>query len=168
MRGKPWTGVVAPSALRESLCVQCGSRFKSYPKDKRTYCSYECFVRSGGPFRAGLAASAATLKYGPKKDANHNPIMAALRKHCAVYDTSSAGCGIPDGIAWIKEEWHLFDIKNPKTGYGNRGLNKVQRKWLNQSSGGPIYLLYTEEEAERFAQGDFAGIKFEIKQAEAA
>jgi len=100
------------------------------------------------------------LKYGPKKDANHNEVVAEMRKYCAVYDMSTAGMGLPDGVAWINGAWHLFDIKNPKTGYGRRGLNKVQKKWLETWAGGPVYLIYTAEEAARFAQGQFDGIKF--------
>lgn len=124
------------------------------------YCSYGCFKISGGPFRAGLASSKATMRYGAKKDANHNEIVDELRKHCPVYDMSKAGNGIPDGVAWINNAWHLFDIKNPKTGYGRRGLNKVQTKWIETWSGGPVYLIYTVEEAARFAKGDFESIKF--------
>ena len=101
------------------------------------------------------------MKYGPKKDANHNEIFEELRKHCPVYDMSAAGMGVPDGVAWIAGAWHLFDVKNPKTSYGKRGLNKVQKKWLTQWKGGPIYLIYTVEEAERFGLGNFDGIKFE-------
>lgn len=100
------------------------------------------------------------MKYGPKKDANHNELMAEMRKYCAAYDMSTAGMGLPDGVAWINNAWHLFDIKNPKTGYGRRGLNKVQKKWLETWAGGPVYLIYTVEEASRFAQGNFDGIKF--------
>ncbi len=100
------------------------------------------------------------MKYGPKKDANHNEVMGEMRKYCAVYDMSTAGMGLPDGVAWINNAWHLFDIKNPKTGYGRRGLNKVQKKWLETWAGGPVYLIYTTEEAARFAQGQFDGIKF--------
>lgn len=101
------------------------------------------------------------MKYGPKKDANHNEIFEELRKHCAVYDLSTAGRGLPDGIAWIQAAWHLFDVKNPKTGYGKRGLNEVQKKWIQQWKGGPVYLIYTEDEARRFGCGDFSGIKRE-------
>lgn len=123
------------------------------------YCSYKCHLDSGGAFRAGIAASKAIMKYGAKKDANHNQIFTELRKHCAVYDFSAMGHGLPDGIAWIKESWHLFDVKNPKTGYGRRGLNPVQIKWVNQWKGGPVYLIYTEEEAVQFGIGNFSGIK---------
>lgn len=99
------------------------------------------------------------MRYGAKKDANHNEIFEAIRKHCAAYDLSVVGGGIPDGIAWVAERWEFFDVKNPKTGYGRRGLNAVQRKWIEKWQGGPVYLIYTTDEAERFGRGEFDGLK---------
>ena len=100
------------------------------------------------------------MKYGPKKDANHNELLAEIIKHCPVYDLSKHGGGLPDGLAWVDGAWRLFDVKNPKTGYGRRGLNPTQKKWLGQCDGGPVYLIYSVEEAGRFARGQFDGIKF--------
>lgn len=105
------------------------------------------------------------MKYGAKKDANHNEIFQVLQKMCATYDLSAAGNGVPDGIAWVDGAWHLFDVKNPKTGYGRRGMNAVQKKWLSQWPGGPIYLLYTVDDAVKFAKGDFLGLKSETPEA---
>jgi hypothetical protein len=101
----------------------------------------------------------AKRKYGPKKDANHNQIFDILRLLVPAKDLSSAGCGVPDGIAWVKNEWHFFDVKNPDTGYGRRGLNKRQERWAKEWEGGPVYLIYTPEDAVKFARGDFDGIK---------
>lgn len=144
----------------QETCIQCGALFKKYPSQKRLFCSYQCHLDSGGAFRAGAAAKA-KMKYGPKKDANHNEIFDELRKYCGVFDLSAAGCGVPDGIAWVNDAWHFFDVKNPKTGYGRAGLNKIQKKWIKQWQGGPVYLIYTEAEAKRFAHGDFTEIKRE-------
>lgn len=99
------------------------------------------------------------MRYGAKKDANHKEIIDVLRKHCAVFDLSEHGHGIPDGIAWVDGRWEFFDIKNPKTGYGRRGLNEVQKKWIGQWRGGPVYLIYTGEDATKFGKGDLAGLK---------
>lgn len=155
--------VKSPRVLRstEIACIKCGASFRKYPSQTRLYCSYKCHLDSGGAFRAGLAASKATMKYGPRKDANHNEIFDELRKHCPVYDISTTGRGLPDGLAWINKAWHLFDVKNPNTGYGKRGLNAVQKKWIQQWPGGPVYLIYTADEASRFGRGDFTGIKRE-------
>lgn len=141
-------------------CLNCGVDFLSTPSCRRKFCSYECFLKSGGPKRAGEAAVMAKLKYGTKKDANHNEIIKAMRKLCPVYDLSIVGCGCPDGIAWINNGWQLFDIKNLKTGYGRRGLNKRQKQWATECQGGPVYLIHTVSEAIAFARGSFDGIKF--------
>lgn len=97
--------------------------------------------------------------YGAKKDANHKELFAVIGKIVPVKDLSDAGFGVPDGIAWINNGWHLFDIKNPKTSYGRRGLNKIQKRWALDWSGGPVYLLYSVDDALAFATGRFDGIK---------
>lgn len=101
----------------------------------------------------------AKSKYGAKKDANHNEVFAVISTFTAVKDLSNAGCGVPDGIAWVNDGWHLFDVKNPKTGYGKRGLNPRQKKWAEDWRGGPVYLIYNTDEAMKFAKGDFTGLK---------
>lgn len=165
--GKTTCSASCSSSLRASkeiikACAMCGAEYKTYPSKSQKYCSYKCHLDNGGAFKAGMAAAKATMKYGPKRDANHAELFAVLRKHCAVYDVSTSGMGIPDGLAWVNGAWHLFDVKNPKTGYGKRGLNPIQKKWLSQAQGGPIYLLYTTEDAENFATGKFDGLKFEV------
>lgn len=141
-----------------TICNGCGVSFKSYPSRKRKYCSYVCHIDHGGAQRAGEAAAMAKLKYGAKKDANHKIIFDMISAITAVHDLSNAGCGIPDGIAWCGGGWQLFDVKNPKTRYGKRGLNERQKKWANDWRGGPVYLIYTVEEAEQFARGIFGSI----------
>lgn len=148
-----------PSTLVKGTCLHCGDPFSYYPSAKRKYCSYKCHVDSGGGLRAGEASTRARLRYGAKKDANHAEVMQAIKAITAVYDLSIAGFGVPDGLAWINDGWRLFDIKNPKTAYGRRGLNKRQQKWASDWRGGPVYLIYTVEEAIRFARGELDGIK---------
>lgn len=148
-----------PRTPNISKCGQCGQEYKASPSKDQKYCSYPCFLASGGAIRAGYAAAMAKSKYGAKKDANHNEIFEMIGKFTAVKDLSAVGCGVPDGIAWVNGGWQLFDVKNPKTGYGKRGLNARQKKWSDDWRGGPVYLLYTVEEALRFAKGDLENIK---------
>lgn len=101
------------------------------------------------------------MKYGAKKDANHAEIFEELRKHCKALDLSDVGRGLPDGMAWIGGAWHMFDVKNPKTSYGKRGLNTIQKKWIAQAEGALVYLIYTVDEAREFGCGNFAAIKTE-------
>lgn len=141
-------------------CCLCGESFKySKSQASRKYCSYKCFNRDGGNLRAGLASLKNRMKYGAKKDANHDEVFEAIRKHTAANDFSSAGRGIPDGVAWIDGGWQFFDVKNPETSYGKKGLNKLQKDWASKWNGGPVYLIYTAKEGEQFARGDYKGIK---------
>lgn len=142
-----------------NICAHCSAAYHTYEKD-RLYCSYPCFIASGGPLRAGLEAAKSIMKYGAKKDANHAEIINAMRQ-CGVpvYDTASLGNGFPDCVAWVSEQWRLVEIKNKKTGYGKRGLNPIQRKWAEQWKGGPIILIHTIEEALAFSSGDFSKLK---------
>jgi hypothetical protein len=66
-------------------------------------------------------------QYGAKKDANHKEIVKALEQMGAcVVDFSSIGGGMPDLAVWCRAAWHMVEIKNLETGYGRRGLNKLQ------------------------------------------
>lgn len=109
--------------------------------------------------RAGFSAARLRMIYGAKKDSNHKEIVQILQLNGAqVYDLSSAGCGIPDLLVWIREGWHLVEVKNLKNSYGRRGLNPIQKKWISQWKGGPVYILTNIDEAAKFAKGDLDGI----------
>lgn len=144
-----------------SRCRRCGAAFEHYKSAARIFCSYACHLESGGARRAGDAAAMAKRKYGAKKDANHSEIFGVIGALTAVHDLSNVGCGCPDGLAWVDGGWQLFDVKNPQTGYGRRGLNKRQKEWASDWRGGPVYLIHDIEEAERFAKGNLDGLKRE-------
>ncbi len=88
------------------------------------------------------------------KDQNHNEIFDMIGIYTAVRDFSACGGGIPDGAAWIKTGWQFFDVKNPNTAYGRNGLNDLQKQWSDDWRGGPVFLIYTIEQAQRFAKGE--------------
>ena len=148
-----------PSKKVSGECLNCKAVISYLPSNPRKYCSYACHIADGGAQRAGDAAAKAKMKYGAKKDANHKELMQAIRTITAAHDLSNAGFGVPDGIAWVNDGWHLFDIKNPKTAYGRRGLNKRQKDWASDWRGGPVYLIYNVDEALQFARGEFEGLK---------
>lgn len=162
-----------PSKIPNLTCFHCFKHYHSYNK-KRQYCSLSCSYASGSSWRAGMAANEMRKKYGHKKDANHDEIVAIIRKAgIAFYDFSSLGNGIPDGIVWVNNSWQLIEIKNLKTAYGKRGLNKNQKKWISQWNGGPVYILHNIDEAILLIQGkldklisfsskDFIGIMSKI------
>lgn len=140
-------------------CLFCKKTFFYSPSQNRIYCSYKCHIDNGGARRAGDAAVKAMKKYGAKKDANHKEIFDVLQKLIPTKDLSAAGFGVPDGIGWVNGGWHLFDVKNPNSGYGRRGLNNRQKEWINNWNGGHVYLLYNIDDALNFAKGDFLKLK---------
>ena len=148
-----------PRAKHLINCNHCSNEFQSSKSSNRKFCSYECFLKSGGAQRAGDAAAMAKRAYGNKKDANHHEIFDALAQLVPVKDLSDAGCGVPDGMAWIHGGWQLFDVKNLKTAYGRRGLNPRQKKWADDWRGGAVYLIHDVDEAILFATGQFDKIK---------
>lgn len=139
-------------------CLQCGKAFQASPSSHRKYCSYPCHLASGGAQRAGEASVRAKKVYGGKKDANHDEVFAVISALVPVFDLSGQGFGVPDGVAFTKSGWQLFDVKNPKTTYGRKGLNPIQAKWAKLWLGSPVFLIHDTDEALRFARGDFSGL----------
>jgi hypothetical protein len=140
-------------------CQQCGKTCMVSPSlKKRRFCSYKCHLDSGGAKRAGLAAAKARTMYGSRKDANHAEIVDAMRKAgLAVLDISKMGRGVPDLIVSIPPhaigKTVLADIKNPKTRYGQKGLNGLQKKFADEWQGSPVYLVRTIEDVLNMAAG---------------
>ena len=129
--GKP----IDPDKKETKICLQCKKQFEHYKSRQKFYCSYECHLDSGGAWRAGLASKKAVMKYGAKKDANDLEIVEALKKAGAyVIDMSHVGSGFPDLIVGAHQKTMLVEIKNPKTAYGKKGLNKNQQKLLVEKS----------------------------------
>ena len=152
--------VPRPRPIHLRSCRECNREFRVGPKSIRKFCSYDCFVKSGGPKRAGQAAMVAKRKYGNKKDANHNLLFEKLKEHSVPHiDLSPLGCGVPDGVAHTPAGWQLFDVKNLKTGYGRRGLNKNQREWAENWQGGCVFLVHDESEMVAFIKGEFAALQ---------
>ena len=129
-------------------CLQCNKYFTYSLSQKRIFCSYDCHLKNGGAWRAGMAASEATMKYGVKKDANHHEVVNALQKAGAyVLDMSHVGRGFPDLIVGFQKKTILMEIKNPKTSYGKKGLNKNQIKWKEQWTGGSYCVVDSPQAA---------------------
>jgi Holliday junction resolvase len=125
-------------------CKICNNKFKSYQK-QRKYCSLKC---------RDIEFSTYPMRLKAKKDANHNEIVAILEAGgVVVKDMSTQGRGFPDILAWHLEAWYLIEIKNPKTEYGRKGLNKNQIDFLKDWKGGPVFVMRTNEEANNFVAG---------------
>lgn len=155
MKGNPRQ----PGKKLSVRCRNCGKSVETYKVRPKKYCSKDCFVEDGGPVRAGDAAIMAIKKYGAKKDANHNEVFGVVSSIVPTHDLSGCGFGVPDGVSWVKGAYQFFDVKNPETSYGRRGLNERQKEWSMKFAEGPVFLLYTSEDAENFALGKFDGLK---------
>jgi hypothetical protein len=154
---------IAPRVTWLSWCQQCGKGFKrrGFDARKNKFCSYPCFVKSGGPVRAGLEAARMTRKYGAKKDANHSAIVELLTKTGTPFiDTSPLGYGAPDLCVSTRDgRLNLWEVKNLKTSYGKRGLNPRQVAWAKAWQGGPVYVIESVDDALRFLNGERQHVK---------
>jgi hypothetical protein len=128
-------------------CEFCGGVYHRYNKDAR-FCSWECRDRWERPMRTA-----------PRKDANHVPIVEALRKMGAVVlDLSRQAHGCPDLLVGRNGAWNLVEIKNPKTYYGKAGLSKSQKRWADEWKPCPYYVFYSVDDAVAFMNGSLPTI----------
>jgi endogenous inhibitor of DNA gyrase (YacG/DUF329 family) len=140
---KPENSVTKP-------CLSCKQEFTSFKSANRIYCCYQCHLNNNGAWTAGMAASKAIMKYGAKKDANHDDVVSALKGVGAcVIDMSNVGRGFPDLIVGFDGLTILVEVKNPKTSYGRKGLNKNQVKWKEMWSGGAYCVVDSPDAALR-------------------
>ena len=130
------------------ICEHCNKQFNSYQKERR-FCSNDCCYKENFHLRTYA-----------KKDLNHNFIVEILVQGGAnVKDMSKVAGGMPDLLVWYLGEWHLIEIKNPKTHYGRQGLNKTQKKFAEEWNGGAIFIVKTEEDAKNFLAGKFENVE---------
>jgi Holliday junction resolvase len=88
--------------------------------------------------------------YASRVDNNHKEIVIALKEAGAsIIDMAKLGGGLPDLIVGYKGQTFLVEIKNLKTQYGRAGLNKNQKKWLQEWTGGPFSMVTDVESALR-------------------
>ena len=121
----------------EKTCFLCGEKFSSYNRDS-LFCSRKCYQ----------AKARLDMRYGAKRDANHSEIVAALQEYgVSVIDTSHIGRGFPDLMLGWYGQTLMMEIKNPKTQYGRRGLNKNQMRWKEDWKGGPYAVVSTVDGA---------------------
>jgi hypothetical protein len=130
------------------LCPRCRKPFRSY--HKRKYCSRPCYVLS----------VPADMRHAPRKDYNHAEIVGAIRDAGgAVIDSSAMGRGFPDLIVCTKSRLTvLAEIKNPKSGYGKQGLNKLQAKFAEVWPG-VVVVLRTVEDAVALVNDRYEGLE---------
>lgn len=93
------------------------------------------------------------MRTAARADDNQTEIVAALRAAgCSVDDTSRLGKGFPDLVVGCCGATILMEVKNPKTGYGRKGWNEKQGKWLSTWKGGAVAIVSDVESALRAAR----------------
>ena len=134
-------------------CKECGveKRYLAHLKERpyrkeRMYCSRACRWKAEKKVRKPRGT------YFPRsvcrKDGNHNEIVGALiTLGCSVRDTSAVGNGFPDAVVGFMGMNFLVEIKNPKTQYGKTGLSKLQQEFADEWRGGPVVILWTQDQA---------------------
>jgi hypothetical protein len=124
--------------LNKYNCFECKTDFSSYYKNRK-YCSKKC---ANDGWSKNMPRG-----YACKKDANHSEIVDILTKiGASVIDMSNVGKGFPDLIVGFQSKTILMEIKNPKTAYGKKGLNKNQVKWKEEWTGG-VYCVVDSPDA---------------------
>jgi hypothetical protein len=135
------------------ICLFCEKEYKNYNK-KSIFCSIKCRNEYGNIH----------LRNNARKDNNHNYIVSLLKQGGAVVkDMSKAMNGMPDLLVWHMEKWHLIEIKNPETSYGKKGLSPSQKKFAEEWKGGPVMIVQTKEDVDKFLIGEFKDLEY-IKQ----
>ena len=127
--------------LNHYQCAICKLKFTTYHKNRK-YCSKKCADKGW--------SENMPRGYASRVDNNHKEIVEALRKAGAsIIDTAKLGGGLPDLIVGYNGKTFLVEVKNLKTQYGRAGLNKNQRKWLEEWTGGPFAMVSDIESALR-------------------
>jgi len=130
-------------------------------KNKRMYCSVECSHAAGTPQKAGRAGFRSRSRSGKvKADLNQKEIVDAfIQMGAQVMEMHNMGGGFPDLVVCIGGISHLVEVKNRATSYGKRGLNPLQKEFAEQWQGGPVYLVYTVEDAANLVGGRFDAVQ---------
>lgn len=124
------------------ICDGCGNGYSSYNKTRK-YCSHKCYQ---------AASNLITLPKAKRRDQNHAAIVGFFRaRGVRVMDLSDQGRGMPDLLTWDGFALRLVEIKNPKTYYGQTGLNARQLRFQDEF-GGSVYVVKTEADVEALVQ----------------
>ena len=127
--------------LNKYTCAMCSCDFSSYHKNRK-YCSKLCADKGW--------SENMPRGYASRVDNNHKEIVHALKSvGASIIDTAKLGGGLPDLIVGFKGQTFLIEVKNLKTQYGRSGLNKNQKKWLVEWTGGPFAMVTDIDSALR-------------------
>lgn len=88
-------------------------------------------------------------QYGSKRDHNHRTIVRAfVACGASVMEADCVGGGAPDLVVGLYGENFLVEVKNLKSSYGKRGLNKNQQSFKRRWGGGEVFVATSIEDVQ--------------------
>ena len=87
---------------------------------------------------------------GCRTDANHTPVIEALRGIGAfVQSLAAIGCGCPDLLVGYRGRWVLMEIKDGEQIPSKRDLTDDEKRWHKSAErgGGQIVIVYSADDA---------------------
>lgn len=128
----------SPAIPHTRNCPNCGTSFTTPKEDRRKYCSRQC------------AKEVAMRPKVHNVDKNQQSIVEKLRDvGASVISTAHMGYGFPDLVVGFRGKNFLFEVKNPDTRYGKKGMSETQKTWAQQWTGGSVIVIYTIDDALR-------------------
>lgn len=106
------------------------------------------------------------MKHLVKRDANQRELIIAIKRlGWLVMDISEIGYGVPDLLVQKRGQKEptvkFIEIKNPKTSYGRKGLNRRQRAFAAEW-GSDIYVVSTLDDVCRFCRGELPAVGIDM------
>lgn len=90
------------------------------------------------------------MRRAARTDQNHTEVVAALRKAGAtVQSLAPIGSGCPDLLVGYKGKTLLYEVKDGRKSPSAIQLTEDQVKWRTRWTGGPLWVVYSAEQAVR-------------------
>lgn len=88
-------------------------------------------------------------RFARRVDANQAVIVAALKRVGAtVHHIHEVGRGCPDLIVGFRRRNYLLEVKNPRSGYGRRGVrHQLEQMFWHAGWAGQVCVVTSPEEA---------------------
>ena len=102
-------------------------------------------------------------RYVKIKDHNHDHLVSILIElGCKIIDMCGVGDKFPDLLVLCSEQLLIVEVKNLKTGYGKRGLNKGQREFATwwHVQGGKVYVIHNTADCLTLVSEDRDSLAF--------
>ena len=87
------------------------------------------------------------MRFAARSDENQPEIVQALRATgAAVTSLHRVGHGVSDLLVSFRQQWHVFEVKNPDKPAADQELTLEQKKWIGLQRA-PVIVVYRAFEA---------------------